>query len=157
MSNFKVGDVVERKKHNRDIFLRLVGPGPHVVTGVSNGGHWIQINNYTDMRGADLYPWSAGNFTLVTEQDDPLPPVPESVRYATLQYGWQDQYNDQCLTVGPDTFQSAISLHIQGNSNSTRNKDMSLSVVLDADDVLRLAHDLRRIAMDIKRKEKQHV
>ena len=89
--------------------------------------------------------------------DDPLPPAPESVRYATMQYEWQGEYNDQCLTVGPHTSEKgAVSIRIQGNSKSTRNKDMSLCVILTSGEVLQLAHDLNRMANEIKRKEKNN-
>lgn len=150
MNNFKIGDVVERLDAD---FLRSVGPGPHVVTGVGYCG-WLQINHWRDRSGNE-YPWSQQFFTLVDGGDDELPPAPEEVRYTTLQYDWQDKYNDQHLTASTDTFTDNVCIHIQGSTTSQRNKDMALSVLLNPDEILQLCHDLRRMAMSIKRKEKQ--
>lgn len=224
MNKFKVGDTVVRGAHQRGAFLRAVGPGPHVVTAVSPEGPWLCINNWKGMDG-DRYPWSQNNFTLVTEQDDPLPPAPKSggfkigdtVRrvdpWGSYMWGLQggdvgivsvlhdndlveikgydgwlhateslelveqvddelppapdsvlyfnsirDRCNDQCITVRPDDDPRyegtlCISIHPRGDYNEYK------SVVLDPDAALQLAHDLRRMAMEIRRKErkeKQH-
>ncbi|QHJ81327.1 MAG: hypothetical protein [Caudoviricetes sp.] len=154
MSNFKAGDFVVCVNNTR--YPNQIREGiQKLVHSISLDGKYLRVQR--DDR-PEIGGYEAEDFVLSTyfADDDPLPPAPESVRYATLQYSWQGQYNDQALTVGPDTFTGSIALHIQGNSNSKRNKDMSLSVILDADDVLHLAHDLRRMAMEIKRKEKQN-
>lgn len=80
-------------------------------------------------------------FTPLIEQDDPLPPAPESVRYYTSPGKGNyldvhiDTYGELCIaaTSGRDTFYN----------------------YLDADAALQLAHDLNRMANEIKRKEKQ--
>lgn len=143
MNNFKIGDVVERGRHQHDDFLHKVGPEPHVVTAVSPKGHWLCINNWTD-RGGDKYPWSRANFTLIEEQDDPLPPAPESVRY--YHRGYHGIHADAYLDVHSGHFASEPRIRIN-------DKD-SRGITIDADTAMQLAHDLRRMAMEIKRKEK---
>lgn len=83
--------------------------------------------------------------------DDPLPPAPESVMYFN---SIRDKGNDQCITVGPvnDPYYAGtlcISVHPRGDYEGYQ------SVALDPDAALQLAHDLNRMAMEIKRKEKQ--
>lgn len=148
MSKFKIGDKVVRKspdnsssfkKHQRDFDY-------YTVTDISSGGHWLRLNNYTI--DGDWYPWYASNFELYQEPDDELPPVPNSVYYpdmCTLLTGLQAVGGTSGLTVRKSPCTSeAISLSID-DGKWTR---------LDADAALQLAHDLRRMAMDIKRKEK---
>lgn len=148
MNNFKIGDTV-RRVHTWDASGGLPG-GEVGVVSVLHGNTLVEVEGCGDW-------WHLSeSLELVEQVDDTLPPAPESVRYATMQYEWQGTYNDQHLTVSRDTFTGALAMHMQGNTHSTRNKDMSLSVLLDADDALNLAHDLTRMAMEIKRKEKQH-
>lgn len=152
MSKFKVGDVVQRKPHHTDItkYLGCGNNGTYTVTAVNSHGSWIQLDGWDDA-GKDRYPWYHINFILV--ESDELPPAPESVQYTTLQYDWQDKYNDQHLTAAPDSFADGICIHIQGSTTSQRNKDMALSVVLSSDEILQLCHDLRRMAMSLKKRE----
>lgn len=136
MVNFKVGDAVERRVDN-SAFLRAVGPGPHVVTAVSSGGYWLQINGWVDSSGNGC-PWSANNFALVMGQlDDPLPPAPESGVYF-------NHDNSRKATLRAE--EAVVALGVDGAARKVR---------LTADTALVLAHDLRRMAMEIKRKEKQ--
>lgn len=153
MVNFKADDVVVYTGNNE--YRCHVQPGvPKVVQSVSPCGEYLRV--YRDDNG-EIGGYYTKDFSLFQEeQDDPLPPAPESVRYATMQYAWQGPYNDQHLTVFRNTSTDALVVHMQGNTHSARNKDMSLSVLLDADDALNLAHDLTRMAMEIKRKEKQN-
>ena len=113
---------------------------------MTSGGHWLQLNNSTI--DGDYYPWYATNFELYQEPDDELPPVPDSVYYPdmyTLLTGLYACGGTSGLTVRQSPYTAgAISLSIDG-SKWTR---------LDADAALQLAHDLRRMAMEIKRKEK---
>ena len=151
MSKFKIGDKVVRKspggsssfkKHQGDFDY-------YTVTDMSPSGHWLQLDNFTI--DDDYYPWYTPNFEPYQEPDDELPPVPNSVYYPdmyTLLTGLQAFGGTSGLTVRKSPYTSeALSLSI-GDSKWTR---------LDADAALQLAHDLRRMAMDIKRKEKANV
>ena len=92
-------------------------------------------------------------FELVEEQDDPLPPAPESVRYYN---SFIMGNNDQNLTVEPAPAypeEGLLHLLITPNSHSTRNV-APLSINMDPDAALQLAHDLTRMAMEIKRRER---
>lgn len=89
---------------------------------------------------------SAG-FELVEEQDDPLPPAPESVRYND-EYPNRSAYKQTWLDVKQDDNQVYIETGQYGESKG-------VGMVLSADAALQLAHDLTRMAMEIKRKEKQ--
>ena len=147
MVNFKVGDVVERFD---DDFLQLVGPGPHIVTGVNTAG-WLQINRWKAYSG-DEYPWYPDYFTLVDGGYDELPPAPKSVLYFN---SIRSEGNDQCITVRPDDDPRyegtlCISVHPRGDYTGYQ------SVALDPDAALQLAHDLHRMAMEIKRKGKHN-
>lgn len=87
-------------------------------------------------------------FTPMVEQDDPLPPAPESVLYIGLQ-----QHVHRRLQV--KVFKSAdsgsvVDLHIGGGMLGDGK-----SCVLAPDAALQLAHDLNRMANEIKRREKQ--
>ena len=83
---------------------------------------------------------SAG-FELVGEQDDLLPPAPESVRYYTSPA--EMNYLDIYMTICGELCIAA-----------TSDRDTFYNH-LDADAALQLAHDLTRMAMEIKRKQKQ--
>lgn len=88
-------------------------------------------------------------FTPLIEQDDPLPPAPESVLYIGLQ-----QHVHRRLQV--KVFKSAdggsvVDLHIGGDMLGDGK-----SCVLAPDAALQLAHDLNRMANEIKRKGKQN-
>lgn len=148
MPKFKVGDKVVRKPGTNNVgFKEYQGDcSYYIVTDMTSGGHWLQLN-YSTIDG-DCYPWYAPNFELYQEPDDELPPVPDSVYYPdmyTLLTGLQAVGGTSGLTVRKSPYTSeALSLSID-DSKWTR---------LDADAALQLAHDLRRMAMDIKRKEK---
>lgn len=142
MHNFKVGDKVVRKAHhNNDIFLHYVGPAPYVVTAVSTDGYFLGINNWGDS-GGDRCPWSRSNFTLVAEQDDPLPPAPESVLYLK---------DDGQRKLIASMYHSSVGIKIHLEYPSIVK---CLGYSMEPDAALQLAHDLRRMAMEIKRKEK---
>lgn len=92
-------------------------------------------------------------FTPLVEQDDPLPPAPKSVRYYN---SFIMGNNDQNLTVEPaPEYPEGGLLHllITPNSHSTR-KVAPLSINMDPDAALQLAHDLNRMANEIKRRER---
>lgn len=152
MSKFKVGDKVVRTVGSRkdEDFLRMLGEAAYyTVTSVSSEGYWLQVNGVS--KAYDERPWAAINFELYQEPEEELPPVPDSVYYPdmyTLLTGKRSAGGTSGLTMrqSPDT-EGAISISI-GHSKWTR---------LDADAALQLAHDLLRMAMDIKRKEKANV
>ena len=86
--------------------------------------------------------------------DDPLPPAPESVRYYN---SYILGNNNQHLTVedAPEyPGKGLLHLLITPNSPSSRNV-APLSINMDAASALQLAHDLNRMANEIKRRERQ--
>lgn len=148
MSKFKIGDKVVRLAGSKSgKFSRLLEcKDYYTVTTTSPGGYWLQVDGVLD--GHDPVPWHWANFELYLEpEDEGLPPAPTSVLYI----GVQDRY--RALTVRPyDRFKTGewyVDLHIGGGVIGD-GKSCSLS----ADDVLRLAHDLRRMAMEVRRKER---
>lgn len=148
MSKFNVGDTVVRKVGLDNNPLRAaLGNGPYIVTAVSEGARWFCINNWDD-GGIDPYPWYDNNFERVDEHDDPLPPAPSYVYYPDMYElitGKRAVGDTNGLTVRVSPFTAgALSLQVDG-SKWTR---------IDADAALQLAHDLRRMAMELKRKEK---
>lgn len=149
MHKFKVGDKVVRKEEmGKDTFFqdRLGGKIYYVVTSVSDGGYWLQLDGWCSNH--NTHPWYVLNFELYQEPDEELPPVPDSVYYPdmyTLLTGMRAVGGTSGLTVRQSPYTAeAISLSI----------DYSKWTRLDADAALQLAHDLRRMAMNIKRKEK---
>ncbi|UUB20317.1 hypothetical protein [Klebsiella phage JKP2] len=96
----------------------------------------------------DIYRGSIVFWEVIKEADEELPPVPDSVYYPdmyTLLTGERAVGGTSGLTVRQSPYTAgAISLSID-HSKWTR---------LDADAALQLAHDLSRMAMEIKRKEK---
>lgn len=150
MSKFKIGDKVVVGAADAG-FMELLRSFQGVmtyytVTNTGAGGYWLQLDGVH--RFGDPTPWCAEYFELYQEPDDELPPVPDSVYYPdmyTLLTGLPAAGGTPGLTARKSPYTpEAISLSIDG-SKWTR---------LDADAALQLAHDLRRMAMDIKRKEK---
>ena len=150
MRKFKVGDkVVVREACTGIMELLRDTQGVrkyYIITRTCAGGYWLQLDGV--QRYGDPVPWCSEYFELYQEPDDELPPVPSSVYYPdmyTLLTGLQAVGGTSGLTVRKSPYTSeALSLSID-DSKWTR---------LDADAALQLAHDLRRMAMDIKRKEK---
>lgn len=154
MSKFKVGDKVVRKSPDgSSSFKKHQGDFDYyTVTAMTSSGHWLQLDNFTT--NVDYYPWYAPNFELYQEPDDELPPAPTSVLY----------YNS---TTDVDNFQHMlVQAHweLEGHLSiaivkSGKKFDPSaygdvLSLNLEPDAALQLAHDLRRMAMQIKRENK---
>lgn len=155
MSKFKVGDKVVRKAHkNNSSFKSYLGDfAYYVITDITTSGHWLQLNNFTD-GGADPYPWYADNFELYQELEEELPPVPASVTYMNFK---RDPGNDQRLVLDKDdgAGEGLMYIGVIPKKGSTRAK-VEIGINIDPDSALQLAHDIRRMAMDIKRKEKQN-
>lgn len=153
MSMFKVGDKVIRKPRigNR-IFERHQGVFDYyTITGASTGGHWLQLDNFTD-GGRDYYPWYAINFELYQEPEDELPPVPASVTYMNSKRG---PGNDQRLILEKDNGgrEGLMYIGVIPKKGSTRAK-VEIGINIDPDSALQLAHDIRRMAMSVKRGQK---
>lgn len=149
MSKFKVGDKVVATAGTGFIQLLQHTQGVkdyYTVTRTSAGGYWLQLDGV--QRYGDPVPWCSEYFELYQEPDDELPPVPDSVYYPdmyTLLTGKSAFGGTSGLTVRKSPYTSeALSLSID-DSKWTR---------LDADAALQLAHDLNRMANEIKRKQK---
>lgn len=153
MSKFKVGDkVVRTVSSHKDVdFLRLMGEAAYyTVTSVSPEGLWLQVNCLSKVYNEQ--PWAAINFKPYQEPEDELPPVPASVTYMNSK---RDPGNDQRLVLEKDNGggEGLMYIGVIPRKGSTRAKE-EIGINIDPDSALQLAHDLRRMAMEIKRKEK---
>lgn len=81
-------------------------------------------------------------FTPLVEQDDPLPPAPESVLYLK---------EDGQRKLTARMYPSSVSIKIHLEYPSTVK---CLGYSMDPDAALQLAHDLNRMANEIKRRER---
>lgn len=153
MSKFKVGDKVVRTKDcgKDENFLSKLGRDIYYTVTSVSGDYWLQVDGWVDR--ADKHPWYALNFELYQEPEDELPPVPASVSYMNSK---RDPGNDQRLVLEKDNGRGEGLMYIGviPRKGSTRAK-VEIGINIDPDSALQLAHDLRRMAMDIKRKEKQ--
>lgn len=151
---FKVGDKVVRAVGGRkdEDFLHMLGDSAYyTVTSVPSGGYWLQVNGVSKMY--DEHPWAASNFELYQEpEDEELPPVPASVAYMNSK---RDPGNDQRLVIDKDhgDGEGLMYIGVIPRKGSTRAR-VEIGINIDPDSALQLAHDLRRMAMEIKRKEK---
>jgi hypothetical protein len=151
MPNFKVGDKVVRTVESKTFWLIQGVKNYYIVTDVGAGGYWLQLDGVRDKE--DPRPWYAPNFELYQEpEDEELPPVPASVTYVNSK---RDSGNDQRLVLDKDNGEGEGLMYIGviPRKGSTRAQ-MEIGINIDPDSALQLAHDLRRMAMDIKRKEK---
>lgn len=144
---FKVGDKVQRinKIEGKTMRGEVVtkGPGLHIDIKLTEGAgiHYA----------GDIYGGSVDFWQLIEEVDE-LPPVPLSVSYLNTK---RDPGNDQRLVLERDseTDEGLLYIGIVPRKNSTR-AEQEIGINMSPDAALQLAHDLRRMAMDIKRKEK---
>lgn len=147
MRKFKIGDTVVRNQDADESFAWLdfvhtERPKELVVTSVN--GSWIQVNGYALNNGSS-HPFHTKFFSLV---DDELPPAPGSVQYFN---STRDKGNYQRLVVDyHKAYSSRVSIGIVPSGCTSPQ----LAINLDADAALQLCHDLRRMAMELKRKEK---
>lgn len=154
MHKFKVGDKVVRKEEmGKDTFFqdRLGGKIYYVVTSVSDGGYWLQLDGWGSNH--NTHPWYVLNFELYQEPDEELPPVPSSVSYLNTK---RDRGNDQRLVLernNSETDEGLLYIGVVPRKNSTR-AEQEIGINMSPDAALQLAHDLNRMAMEIKRKEK---
>jgi len=129
MSNFKIGDTVKRTSQGGLGGLSLGQQG--VVSDVGEGGKVVRI------KGLDGWLHLASTLEHA-EQDDLLPPAPESGVYF-------NHNNSRKATLTVEN--GVVALGVDGTARKVR---------LTAETALVLAHDLTRMAMAIKRKEKQN-
>lgn len=144
MSNFKVGDKVVAV---REFPGHLTRGKEYTILSISYG-HWHRVR--TDNGLMDGF--SANAFKLAA--DDPLPPAPTSVLYYNSTTA---EDNFQHMLVQPHwELEGHLSIAIvkSGKKFDSQAYGDVLSLNLEPDAALQLAHDLRRMAMDIKRKEK---
>lgn len=146
MTKFKVGDIVVGNQDNEfngveqgQLYQVLATELDHgwdyVKTDLSLGG-WVLSERF------DLYKAASQ-----VEQDDPLPPAPESVRYNDEYYD-RSAYKQTWLDVKQDPNQIYIETGQYGEYKG-------VGIVLSPDAALQLAHDLNRMANEIKRKGKR--
>lgn len=153
MSMFKVGDKVVRKEEmGKDTFFqdRLGNKIYYLVTSVSDSGYWLQLDGWCSNN--DTHPWCVLNFELYQELEEELPPVPASVTYMNSK---RNSRNDQRLVLEKDNgcWEGLMYIGIIPRKGSTRAQE-EIGINIDPDSALQLAHDIRRMAMEIKRKEK---
>lgn len=154
MSKFKVGDKVVRAAGGENIGLFRAIQGVkdyYTITCISKQGYWLQLDG-VQYKG-DHFPWNWSNFELYQEpEDDELPPAPASVSYLNTK---RDRGNDQrlVLEIDSETDEGLLYIGIIPRKGSTR-VEREIGINMGPDAALQLAHDLRRMAMDIKRKEK---
>lgn len=142
MSNFKVGDAVVAV---REFPGQLTRGKEYTILSISyEGWHRVRTDNGT------VEGFTANAFKLTT--DDPLPPVPDKVAYMNSK---RDPGNDQRLVLDKDNGdgEGLMYIGVVPKKGSTRAK-VEIGINIDPDSALQLAHDLRRMAMEIKRKEK---
>lgn len=151
MHKFKVGDKVVRKEEmGKDTFFqdRLGGKIYYVVTSVSDGGYWLQLDWWCSNH--NTHPWYVLNFELYQEpEDEELPPVPRSVTYLNTK---RDPGNDQRLVLERPIWleEGLLYIGIIPNDGSTR-AEREIGINMNPDAALQLAHDIRRMAMAVRR------
>ncbi|UVX30555.1 hypothetical protein A1h_00031 [Klebsiella phage VLCpiA1h] len=142
MSNFKVGDAVVAV---REFPGQLTRGKEYTILSISyEGWHRVRTDNGT------VDGFTANAFKLAT--DDPLPPVPDSVAYLNTK---RDPGNDQRLVLERDseTDEGLLYIGIIPRKGSTR-AEREIGINMSPDAALQLAHDLRRMAMSVKREQK---
>ena len=91
------------------------------------------------------------SYLLPAIEEEHLPPAPEKVAYREEQGPLN---TSATLSIAPSGVMEGLCLHISAvDHNTGRTGDVAMR--LEPDDILQLAHDLRRMAMDIKRKQKE--
>ena len=153
MQKFKVGDKVVRKAACGEdgFFLSKLGRDMYyTVTSVVYGGGFIQIDGL--VLPNNKHPWCACNFELYQEPEYELPPVPASVTYMNFK---RDPGNDQRLVLDKDYWagEGLMYIGVIPRKGSTRAQE-EIGINIDPDSALQLARDIRRMAMDVKRKER---
>lgn len=138
MNKFRIGDTV-RRVDTWDLSAGLPS-GEVGIVSVLHGNDIVEIKGYGD--------WlhTTENLELVEQVDDELPPAPESVRYND-EYPYRTTYKQTWLDVERCTHRIYLA---SGQYGTDRGVGMQIS----PEAALQLAHDLRRMAMEIRRKER---
>ncbi|UJQ45051.1 hypothetical protein [Klebsiella phage Kpn BHU3] len=157
MSKFKVGDKVVLAPGNSgaEYFYALQGKREYytITDTASASGYWLQLDGVVRSR-VDHYPWYWSFFNMYQEPENELPPVPDSVMYYN---STTSEDNLQHMLVQPHwELEGHLSIAIvkSGKKFDPLAYGDVLSLNLEPDAALQLAHDLRRMAMEIKRKDK---
>lgn len=149
MNNFKIGDVLVGNEDNRP--NNIVGGLLYTVKAVDteNCIHYVRVTNHTGG-------WvRSSRFSLHKEAeaisvalDDELPPAPGSVRY-------NDEYTDRTAykQTWLDVKRCTRRIYLESGQYGTGH---GVGMEITPDAALQLAHDLTRMAMEIKRKEKNN-
>lgn len=142
MYKFKVGDKVVRTKDcgKDEHFLSKLGRDIYYTVTSVIGDHWLQVDGWVD--GADKHPWYVRNFELYQEPEDELPPVPRSVSYLK-----ENGRRKLVASINGDSVNVLMCLSYRGIIDA-------VSYNMEPDAALQLAHDLRRMAMSVKREQK---
>ncbi|HBM2443526.1 TPA: hypothetical protein LU182_004167 [Enterobacter hormaechei subsp. xiangfangensis] len=142
MTKFKVGDIVVGNQDNEANGVEQGQLYEVVATERECGYDYIKtdlsMGSWVLSERFDLYKAASQ-----VEQDDPLPPAPESALYVN-KWRWGVEVRNLGDEVRIGT----------GNPNSCKHG--WTYATLDPDAALQLAHDLNRMANEIKRKEKQN-
>lgn len=144
---FKVGDKVQRTKKIDGKTMRgeivTKGPGPAIDIKLTEGAG---LYNAGDIYGGSIYFWE------VVEEADELPPVQDKVAYMNSK---REPGNDQRLVLEKDNGdgEGLMYIGVVPKKGSTRAK-VEIGINIDPDSALQLAHDLRRMAMSVKREQK---
>lgn len=155
MSKFKVGDKVVLAPGNSGVeyFYALQGKRKYytITDMASASGYWLQLDGV--VRGiGDNYPWHWSFFNMYQEPEDELPPVPDKVAYMNSKC---DSGNDQRLVLEKDNGlgEGLMYIGVIPRKGSTRARE-EIGINIDPDAAMQLAHDLRRMAMSVKRERK---
>lgn len=138
MNKFRIGDTV-RRVDTWDLSVGLPS-GEVGVVSVLHG------NDIVEIKGCGGWLHTTESLELVEQIADELPPAPESVLYHHQNHMGLD--SNTYLTVLTGDFWSGPCIRLQNPSNT-------FGITIDADTALQLCHDLRRMAMSIKKKGKQ--
>lgn len=144
---FKVGDKVQRinKIEGKTMRGEIVAKGPGLCI-------YIKLTEGAGIHYAgDIYGGSADFWQLIGEVDE-LPSVPNSVTYMNFK---RDRGNDQRLVLEKDNGfgEGLMYIGVIPRKGSTRARE-EIGINIDPDAALQLAHDLRRMAMSVKRERK---
>lgn len=139
MNKFKIGDTV-RRVDTWDLSVGLPSGEVGVVSALYG-------NDLVGIKGYGAWKHCTMNLELVEQVDDELPPAPGSVRYNEGTVGFAFEVKSLVEnTYHPNRIRLGV---LCGGRDITHKY-----VVIDPDTALQLAHDLRRMAMEIKRMEK---
>lgn len=121
----------------------------YIITHTSPEGYWLQLDGMVCY--GDPVPWCSEYFELYQEPDDELPPVPASVSYMSFK---RNPVNDQRLVLDKDNGDGEGLMYIGVIPRKGSKAKVEIGINIDPDSALQLAHDIRRMAMAVKREQK---